>query len=154
MGRKHHVLHGRSRYPWEGGILVDRGAHCKVLVLSVVSCANTAEPIHLPFRLWTRVGRRMHKFNRQCALMEGHVAVSCRITLNHPSTAAMRLTANYFDHLLSLDTSHRLLSASSRVLYCGHFTQYIHLVFSLFLLCFVRQNYSIKSLLLSGENRS
>jgi len=28
--------------------------------------------------------------------------LSC--TLNHPSTAAMRLMANYFDHLLSLDT--------------------------------------------------
>jgi len=36
--------------------------------------------------------------------VEGHVAVTCRITLNHPSTAAMRLMANYFDHLLSLDT--------------------------------------------------
>jgi len=36
--------------------------------------------------------------------MEGHVAVTCRITLNHPSTAAMRLMANYSDHLLSLDT--------------------------------------------------
>jgi len=36
--------------------------------------------------------------------MERHVAVTCRITLNHPSTAAMRLMANYFDHLLSLDT--------------------------------------------------
>jgi len=33
---------------------------------------------------------------RQCALMEGHVAVTCRITLNHPFTVAMRLMANYF----------------------------------------------------------
>jgi len=40
----------------------------------------------------------------QCALMGGHGAVTCRITLNHPSTAAIRLMANYFDHLLSLDT--------------------------------------------------
>jgi len=40
---------------------------------------------------------------RQCALMGGHFAVICRITLNHPSVAAMRLMANYFDHLLSLD---------------------------------------------------
>ena len=63
-----------------------------------------AKPIHLPFRLWTRVGQRMRKFNRQCALMEGHIAVTCQIKLNHPSTAAMRLMANYFDHLLSLDT--------------------------------------------------
>jgi len=50
--------------PREGAILVDRGAHCEVWVLSAVSCAKTAEPIHLRFRLWTRVGRRMHKFSR------------------------------------------------------------------------------------------
>ena len=41
---------------------------------------------------------------RQCALVEGHIAITCRITLNHPPMAAMRLIANYFDHLLSLDT--------------------------------------------------
>jgi len=29
-----------------------------------VSCAKTAEPIDLPFGLWTPLGRRMHKFNR------------------------------------------------------------------------------------------
>jgi len=32
--------------------------------LSAVRCAKTAEPIDLPFALSTRVGRRMHKFNR------------------------------------------------------------------------------------------
>jgi len=36
--------------------------------------------------------------------MQEHVAVICRIILNHPSTAAMRLMANYLDHLLSFDT--------------------------------------------------
>jgi len=41
---------------------------------------------------------------RQCAIVEGHVAVTCRITLNYPCMAAMRLMANYFDHLLSSDT--------------------------------------------------
>jgi len=71
---------------------------------------------------------------RHCALVEGHVAVTYRITLNHPCTAAMRLMANYFDHLLSLDTPTYTvaqiakLSASSQVLYCGHSTQYSHLV--------------------------
>jgi len=29
-----------------------------------MSCAKTAEPIDLSFGLWTRVGRRKHKFNR------------------------------------------------------------------------------------------
>jgi len=58
----------------------------------------------------------MHKFNRirqvaQSALMEEHVALNCRITLNHPPTVAMRLMSNYIGHLLCLDTpirqSHR-----------------------------------------------
>ena len=30
MGRKHHVLQGGTDLPWEGAILVDRGADCKV----------------------------------------------------------------------------------------------------------------------------
>ena len=30
-------------------------------------------------------------------------SVTCRITLNHLSTAAMRIMSNYFHHLLSLD---------------------------------------------------
>jgi len=49
--------------PWEGAILVDRGAHCKVWAFSALSCAKTAKPIHLPFRLWTRVGRRMQPYS-------------------------------------------------------------------------------------------
>jgi len=36
MGRKHHVLHGRSGSPMGRAILVDRGAHCKVYALSVL----------------------------------------------------------------------------------------------------------------------
>jgi len=31
---------------------------------SAVSCAKMAEPIDLPFGLWTRVGRKKHKFYR------------------------------------------------------------------------------------------
>ena len=99
---------GGSDPPWEWAILVDRGVHCKVQALSAASCAKTAKPIHFPFRLWTRVGRRMHKFSRICqvapmCLMEGHVAIICRITLNHPSMASMWLMANYFHHLLCLE---------------------------------------------------
>jgi len=65
--------------PWEGVILVDRGAHCKVYGLPVVSCAKAAEPIDLPFWLWTQVGRRMHKFNRirQVVLMCPHWRTHC-----------------------------------------------------------------------------
>jgi len=95
--------------PWQRAFLVDRDAHCKVLTHCAVSCAKTAEPIHLPFRLWTSVGRRMHKFNRsrQVAPMCPHGRTRCWYLSNnieHPSTAAMRLMANYFDHLLDTPT--------------------------------------------------
>ena len=30
MGPKHHVLHGSPDPPFEGAIVVDRGAHCKL----------------------------------------------------------------------------------------------------------------------------
>ena len=67
-----------------------------------MSCTEAAEPIYLPFGLWTRVGQRKHKFNAiyQVALMcsQGRAywrhlantiqssvcdgdAVSCQITL-------------------------------------------------------------------------
>ena len=51
---------------------------------------------------------------------KGHIAVTCRITLNRLSTAAMCLMSNYFEHLLSLDT-HSDSSTESQALraeYC------------------------------------
>jgi len=95
--------------PWEGAILVDRGAHCKIYALSAVSCEKRLNLSIFRFDCglgWADGCARSIVFARwrQCALVHGHVAVTCRITLNHPSTAAMRLMANYFDHNLSLDT--------------------------------------------------
>jgi len=44
-----------------------------------------AEPIHLPFRLWTRVGRGMHKFNRirQVSPVCPHGKTRCRHLSNN-----------------------------------------------------------------------
>jgi len=52
-----------------------------------VGCAKTAEPIDLPFWLWSRgsrVGRRMHKFNRirQVAPLCNHGRTHCRHLAN------------------------------------------------------------------------
>jgi len=60
-----------------------------------VSCAKMAEPIDLPFGLWTRVGRRKHKFNRihQVAPICFHERAHWRnlgIRLNRPFAVAMR----------------------------------------------------------------
>jgi len=54
---------GGPDLPWEGAILVDRCAHIVKYRHSAVSCVNATKPIHLLFRLWTRVGRWMHNFN-------------------------------------------------------------------------------------------
>jgi len=45
-----------------------------------MSCAEMAEPIDLPFGLWTLVGRRKHKFSRsrQVATMCPHGRVHWR----------------------------------------------------------------------------
>jgi len=58
-------------------------------------CAKTAEPLDLPFGLWTVVSRRKHRFNRirqlaQACAARGHTGASWRIRLNHPSAAAMQ----------------------------------------------------------------
>ena len=63
-GPRNHYLDG-IQIPHEMGKFLGEGiAHCKVQGLSAVSCAETAEPIDLPLGLWSRVGRRKHKFNR------------------------------------------------------------------------------------------
>jgi len=43
---------------------VDRGDIVKYSHFLRELYKKTAEPIDLPFGLWTRVGRSMHKFNR------------------------------------------------------------------------------------------
>ena len=49
---------------------------------------------------------------RQCALMGGHGTVTCRITLNHPSTMVMHPMSNYFGHVhLHSRTDSRALRA-------------------------------------------
>jgi len=37
-----------------------RGAHCKVYGNPAMNCAKTAEPIEMPFGMWTWVGPRKH----------------------------------------------------------------------------------------------
>jgi len=66
-------------------------APCKVWGPSAVSCAKTAEPIEMPFGVWTRVGRRKHvldgdaHWHHQSNAIEqsmcGGDAAFCQITL-------------------------------------------------------------------------
>jgi len=49
-----------------GNFREERGAHCKVQGLYAVSCAKTAEPIEMPFRMLSRVDRKNHILNAGC----------------------------------------------------------------------------------------
>ena len=61
VGPRNHVLNGGSDPPWERAILSGKRVdHCKVYQLSAVSSAKMAEPIEIPFGIWTRVGPRKH----------------------------------------------------------------------------------------------
>ena len=53
-----------------------------------------AEPIEMPFGMWTWMGPRKH------VLHGVHIGATWRIRLNRSRAAAMR--SDYFDHLLSL----------------------------------------------------
>jgi len=76
--------------PREGAIIRGKNMPGHAQRQSVVSCAKMAEPIDLPFGLWTRVGQRKHGFNRFCrvaqyALVGGHIGATLRTRLNRPS---------------------------------------------------------------------
>ena len=59
------------------------------------SWVKTAEPIDLPFGLWTWVGQRKQNFNRICLVAPmcphgRYIGATWRIRLNRPSAAAVR----------------------------------------------------------------
>ena len=64
-----------SRYTMGRGNFAGKGAsHCKVWGHSVVMCAKMAEPIKMPFGLWTPVGPRKHVLNgAQISHVEGQL---------------------------------------------------------------------------------
>jgi len=85
MRQRHQVLdgvqtpHGKGQF-WRIGAPISKYMN----FISAVSCAKKAEPIDLPFGLWTRQGRRMHMFNRirQVAPMCPHWRSHCRHLAN------------------------------------------------------------------------
>jgi len=82
-GARKHVLEG-PRSPCEGAIIIWKDMPGNAQWHSLMSCAKMAEPIDLPFGLWTLVGRRKHKliiFARllQCAVMGGHIGATWQI---------------------------------------------------------------------------
>ena len=85
---------------------------------SAVICAKTAEPIDLPFGLWTLVvlGRRKHKLNhiRQVA----PIGITWGIQLNCPSVVAMR---PYVKFEITLTTCCSYTPCEDELFYCCFF---------------------------------
>ena len=84
VGPRNHVLDGVQIAPCQGAIFRgnDMSGHSRRQY--VVSCAKMAEPIEMPFVLWTRVGPRQH-------LLGGvHSGATWRKTLNRPYAPVMR----------------------------------------------------------------
>jgi len=100
VGQRNHSLNGGPDASWEGAILREKGAaHCNV----VVSCAKPAQPIVMPFGIWTRVGPRKH------VLGAVHTGATWRIPPNRPCAAAMRPVVNLLRPLVVLSQRWRLL---------------------------------------------
>jgi len=64
--------------------------------VTIMSCAKTAEPIEMPFGIWTRVGPVKH------ALCGVHSAHWRNLTNTVHVRRQFGLLSNYFDHLLLL----------------------------------------------------
>jgi len=61
MGPRNPVLNVVPDPPWEWAVLRGEGtAHCKVQQLSAMSFAKMAEPIVMPFGIWTPISPRKH----------------------------------------------------------------------------------------------
>ena len=89
--------------------------HVPTIDDTVVSCANTAEPIETPFGLWTRVG---------LCVTRGHIGATWRIRLNRPCGAVMpaalrQITVTTCCLLLCCICSHRIRQGSDRPARCA-----------------------------------
>jgi len=61
VGPQNHVLDGGPDLPMGRGKYLGKNGHPIVKHRdTTVVCAKTAEPIGMPFGLWTRMGRRNH----------------------------------------------------------------------------------------------
>jgi len=96
MGPKKHILDAALTIHAKGQLLRKKKMLGHARRHTAASCTKMAEPIDLRFGLWSRMGRRQHKFNRmrQVAPMCPHGWAHWRhlvnTRLNYPSAAVMR----------------------------------------------------------------
>jgi len=96
VGPRNRVLDGVPDSPCRGEISRGKGAaHCKVYTYR--DCVPWAEPIKMPFGMWTPLGSRKHVLERV------HIGATWRTWLNGPYVAgSVVFLSNYFDCLLLL----------------------------------------------------
>ena len=64
---------------------MQRGLCVNYLLVKTISCAKTAEPIEMPFGIWTRVGQRNYAlgggsvFFRKRAILGRHIPAHCKV---------------------------------------------------------------------------
>jgi len=78
VGSRNHVLDADPNIPMQRSNFRGEGMPGYARQHSVATPAKTAEPIEMPFGLWTRVGQRQH------VLHGVHIDATWRIRLNRP----------------------------------------------------------------------
>jgi len=136
MGPRNHVL-GGSKSPMVRGNFGGKGRPLWSIGTFSMSCAETAEPIDLPFELWIRVGQRKHEFSRI-----HQMAPICTISvvkhwwwirLSHPSAAVIR---SYVKLLWPLIIGCPCLSKSLKSYKNENFSTLLRIVLILFVFAF------------------
>jgi len=99
VGPRKHVFDGAQILNAKGVITTGKDMPGHARRHSVVSCAKMAEPIDLPFGVWTRVGRRRHRFTdiRQVASMSPHGRRRCGLMFNYTLTTMPHRSSTYVD---------------------------------------------------------
>jgi len=97
------------RSPCQGGIIRGKDMPGLAQRHPSVSCPKMAEPINLPFGLWTLVGRRKHKFNHipQVSPMSPHERnIVALLPIYFPNYCVTKVARDTFlaNRTLSIDT--------------------------------------------------
>jgi len=95
---------GVRNSPEEGIIFWERVARCKLYKPSAVSCEETAEPIDVPFGLWTRVDGRKHAARTKYRTHKNQPSAHHRTTLSGHIFATNARVDNW-EKLLNSNTS-------------------------------------------------
>jgi len=141
--RKHEFNHIHQMLPLCTVSIVFSRWHQCTRWHSSVSCAKTAEPVYLPFGLWTQVSQRKHKFDRICLVapmcLHGrahwcHLANMIQLSVSGSDVVLCQITLPTCSDLNSVIPLWLIMAA----LWAGHYI--LRLCFLLFFLAYFQQS--------------